>query len=140
MIVIDASAMMTWCFADERAKNADALMKRMVGEGMTAPTNFPLEIVNTLRVGERRKRVTPQQASAFVALVEALRIEIDLETPSRSWSDVRLLSLREEISAYDVAYLELALRRRATLATFDKGLLKAARTNKVPVLEIGTPR
>jgi predicted nucleic acid-binding protein len=140
MIVIDASAMLTWCFADERARNADALMRRMVREGMTAPTNFPLEVVNTLRVGERRKRVTPQQATAFAALVEALRIEIDVETPSRAWSDIRQLSLREEISAYDAAYLELAMRRQGTLATFDKGLLKAARANKVTVLEIGTPR
>jgi predicted nucleic acid-binding protein len=140
MIVIDASAMMTWCFADERAKNADALMKRMVGEGMTAPANFPLEVVNTLRVGQRRKRITPQQASAFVALIEALRVEIDLETPARAWGEIRLISMREEISAYDAAYLELALRRRATLATFDKGLLKAARTNKIPVLEVGAPR
>jgi predicted nucleic acid-binding protein len=140
MVVIDASAMLTWCFVDERARNAEALMKRMVGEGMAAPGNFPLEVVNTLRVGERRKRITPQQAAAFVALVEALRIEIDAETPSRAWSDIRLLSLREEISASDAAYLELALRRRASLATFDKDLLKAARANKVPVIEIGTPR
>lgn len=140
MIVIDASAMLTWCFADERAKNADALMKRMVRESMAAPTNFPLEIVNSLRVGERRKRLTPSQASAFVALVEALRIEIDPETPWRAWSDVRRLSLQEEISAYDAAYLELAMRKQATLATFDKGLLKAARANKVGVLEIGAPK
>jgi predicted nucleic acid-binding protein len=140
MIVIDASAMLTWCFADERAKNADALMQRMVREGMVAPCNFPLEIVNTLRVGERRKRLTPQEASAFVALVQALRIEVDAETPARAWSDIRLLSLREEISAYDAAYLELAMRRNATLATFDNGLLKAARSNKVPTLQIGAPR
>ncbi|MGD9965901.1 MAG: type II toxin-antitoxin system VapC family toxin [Hyphomonadaceae bacterium] len=140
MVVIDASAMLTWCFADERAKNADVLLKRMVGEGMAAPSNFPLEVVNTLRVGERRKRITPPQAAAFIALVEALRIDIDLETPLRAWSDIRLLSLREELSAYDAAYLELALRRRAALATFDKGLLKAARANKVPVIEVGSPR
>ena len=77
MFVIDASAILSWCFEDERADNADALMRRLVRGGMVAPSHFPLEVVNTLRVTQRRKRVTPQEAAAFVALLEALRIEID---------------------------------------------------------------
>lgn len=140
MFVIDASAILSWCFEDERADNADALMRRLVRGGMVAPSHFPLEVVNTLRVTQRRKRVTPQEAAAFVALLEALRIEIDPETGARAWSEIRLLSLQEEISVYDAAYLELAMRRGATIASFDKGLLKAARANKVAVLEVGVPR
>jgi predicted nucleic acid-binding protein len=140
MFVIDASAMLLWCFDDEKPKNADALMRRLLAGGMSAPTHFPLEITNAIRVGERRKRLTPAQASAFISLVASLRVEIDYETPTRAWSEIRDLSLREELSTYDAAYLELAMRRQATLASFDKGLLKAARTNKVAVLEIGTPR
>lgn len=140
MFVIDASAMLSWCFDDEKPRNADALMKRLVEGGMSAPALFPLEVTNTLWSSERKKRITWQQASAFVALVESLRIEIDLETPWRAWSEIRELSRREDISTYDASYLELAIRRQATLASFDKALLKAARANKVPVLEIGTPK
>jgi predicted nucleic acid-binding protein len=66
MYVIDASAMLSWCFEDERAENADALLETMVLGGMAAPANFPLEIVNTLRVGERRKRINVQQVSSFI--------------------------------------------------------------------------
>jgi predicted nucleic acid-binding protein len=140
VFVIDASAMMKWCFEDERPPNADLLMKRMVEGGMAAPALFPLEIVNTLWVAERQKRLTAQQASAFIALVESLRIEIDAETPWRAWSETREISRREQLSAYDAAYLELAIRRQARLASYDKALLKAARANKVPILEIGTPK
>jgi len=137
VFIIDAAAMMKWCFEDERPPNAEALMKRLVAAGMAAPAIFPLEIINTLWVAERKKRLTAQQSSAFIALVEGLRIEIDAETPWRAWSETRELSRREGLSAYDAAYLELAIRRQASLASFDKSLLKAARANKVPVLEIG---
>lgn len=140
MFVIDASAMLSWCFDDEKPRNADALMKRLSEGGMAAPAHFPLEVVNVLWVGERQKRVTAQQASAFIALVEALRIDIDAETPWRAWSETREITRRDGISAYDAAYLELTIRRQATLASKDKKLIKAARANKVPVLDIGAPK
>jgi len=140
VFVVDASAMMKWCFEDEMPRNGAVLLRKFIDAGMAAPSIFPLEIVNTLWVAERQKRLTAQQASAFIALVESLRIEIDIETPWRAWSETRELSRREGLSAYDAAYLELAIRRQATLASFDKALLKAARANKVPVLEVGTPK
>lgn len=139
MFVIDASAMLSWCFDDEKPRNADPLMRRMVNGGMAAPAHFPLECTNILRVGERAKRLTQQKSSAFIALVESLRIEIDGETTRRAWSETLEVSRRAELTTYDAAYLELAIRRQATLVSKDRALLKAARANKVPVLEIGTP-
>lgn len=140
MFVVDASAILSWCFEEERPRNADALMQRMSEGGMIAPAHWPLEVTNILWVGERAKRLTSQQVSAFISLVEALRVEIDAETPWRAWSETRELSKHEKLSTYDAAYLELAIRRQATLASKDKALLKAARANKVPVLDIGTPK
>lgn len=140
MFVIDASAILSWCFDDEKPRNADALMQRLVDGGMMAPSLFPLEVTNTLWSSERKKRITWQQASVFVALVESLRIEIDMETPWRAWSEIRELSRREGLSTYDASYLELAIRRQATLATYDKALIRAAKANKAPVLEIGAAK
>ncbi len=57
-------------------------------------------------MGERRKRRSAQSGSAFGALVEALRTMIDAETPIRAWSDIRHLSLRHDILAYEAACLE----------------------------------
>lgn len=139
MFIIDASAMLSWCFDDEKPRNADALMRRMVNDGMAAPAHFPLECTNILRVGERAKRLSQQKSSAFISLIESLRIEIDGETTRRAWSETLEVSRRAELTTYDAAYLELAIRRQATLASKDKALLKAARANKVPVLEIGSP-
>lgn len=105
---------------------------------MLAPAHWPLEVTNILWVGERQKRITGPQVSAFIGLVEALRVEIDAETPWRAWSETREISRREQITAYDAAYLELAMRRQATLVTKDQKLIKAARASKAKVIEIGS--
>lgn len=131
--------MLSWCFDDEKPRNADALLRRMVTDGLAAPGHFPLECTNILRVGERAERLTPQKSSAFVALVESLRIEIDRETTRRAWSETLDVSRRTKLTTYDAAYLELAIRRQATLVSKDKALLKAAQANKVPVLKIESP-
>jgi predicted nucleic acid-binding protein len=140
MFVLDASAILSWCFEDERPRNADALMRRFVGAGMIAPSHWPLEVTNILWVGERAKRISAPQVSAFVALVEALRVEIDMETPWRAWSETRELARREQVTTYDAAYLELAIRRQATLVSKDKKLIAAARANTAQVLDLGVPR
>ncbi|MGD9814929.1 MAG: type II toxin-antitoxin system VapC family toxin [Hyphomonadaceae bacterium] len=136
MFVIDASAMLSWCFDDEKPRNAETVLRRLAKGGMAAPAHFPLECVNIIRVGERERRLTVQQASAFIALVESLRIEIDAETARRAWSETAELSRRTGLTAYDAAYLELAIRRQATLVSRDKQLIKAAEANKTPVFRL----
>jgi predicted nucleic acid-binding protein len=140
VFVLDASAILSWCFDDERPRNADALMRRFVGAGMLAPSHWPLEVTNILWAGERAKRISAPQVSAFVALVEALRVEIDMETPRRAWSETREIARREQITTYDAAYLELAIRRQATLVSKDKKLIAAGRANKAQVLDLGASR
>ncbi len=44
------------------------------------------------------------------------------------------LAVRHAISSYDAAYLELALRKRAPLATLDAGLARAARDAGVALI------
>lgn len=136
MYVIDASAMLSWCFDDEKPKDAKALLRRMTRAGMTAPAHFPLECINIIRVGERERRLTAPQSSAFIALVESLRIQIDSETSRRAWSETVELSRRTGLTAYDAAYLELAIRKQATLVSKDKKLLRAAEANTTPVLRL----
>jgi hypothetical protein len=78
----------------------------MAKAGPLAACTFPQARVNRLGMGERRKRRSAQSGSAFGALVEALRTMIDAETPIRAWSDIRHLSLRHDILAYEAACLE----------------------------------
>jgi Predicted nucleic acid-binding protein, contains PIN domain len=50
------------------------------------------------------------------------------------WHEISYIADRYNLTIYDAAYLELALRRQLPLATFDKALLAAARAEGIEVL------
>ena len=61
-------------------------------------------------------------------------IETDGETGRRAAGETAGLARQYGLTVYDAAYLELALRRGATLATTDAALAKAARKAGVAVI------
>ena len=86
---------------------------------------FHLELANLLVVGERRKRSTKAQATAFLVRLAGLPIVVDGQTVTRAWSDTIAFARSHDLSTYDAAYLEIAVRESLPLATLD-GELKAA--------------
>lgn len=61
-IVIDASMALSWCFPDEQtAACIEVLDLLKAGEQAVVPAFWPLEVLNTLLVGERRGRIGPEQ-------------------------------------------------------------------------------
>lgn len=91
-----------------------------------APALWPLEVANAVLMGERRQRSTEAQAAKWLGNLSSLPITVDDETAARAWSDVLRLARAHRLSAYDAAYLELALRRGLPLATLDDQLKAAA--------------
>ncbi|OQW60949.1 MAG: hypothetical protein A4S17_02255 [Proteobacteria bacterium HN_bin10] len=134
--VIDASAMLAWCFDDEQPKNPLGLLRKLRQGGLAAPVHWPLELTNIVCNSEKKGRITPADARSFVQLVESLGVAIDFETPRRAWSDIIALARAEKLTTYDAAYLELAMRMRATLVSKDDDLLKAAKRNSVSTLAL----
>ena len=130
--VIDASVMMAWCFEDEATPGADAALDLLRESRAVVPTIWNLEVANVLLVAQRRQRLSEAQVTRFVRLLGSLPISADAEP-----TDIAaLLSLgrRHSLSAYDAAYLELAERLGAPLATLDIKLATAAQTAGVQVL------
>ncbi|MFZ4121109.1 MAG: type II toxin-antitoxin system VapC family toxin [Caulobacterales bacterium] len=126
MLVIDASAMLAWCFEDESPANADDLLDRFAAVDLVAPAHWSLELANILWASERRGRLARADREAFIALVESLRVAIDPETTSHGFHDTLVLAARFNLSVYDAAYLELALRRGAGVVSKHTALLSAA--------------
>jgi len=124
--VIDASAALAWCFDDESTEATRALLDRFEDERAEVPSLWHLELANALAMGERHRRITPARTSEFIALIDGLPIVIDERTPNVALSTVLELSRREQLSAYDASYLELAMRRGVPLATKDNDLARAA--------------
>jgi predicted nucleic acid-binding protein len=85
-------------------------------------------------VNERRGRLDMAATVGVLAHLESLPIRLDVDQDG----DVVLALAREHrLTVYDAAYLELALRADAPLATLDQQRARAARAAKVPLLGEG---
>jgi predicted nucleic acid-binding protein len=78
-------------------------------------------------MGERRGRITPAESAAFIAMIEELPIVADRATETRALHETIGLAREHGLTAYDAAYLELAMRRGLPLATGDRQLAAASR-------------
>lgn len=124
-VVVDPSAILGLAMEDEAADFAQAVLAVIEGEGGLAPSIFWYELRNVLVVNERRGRIAPEQTMAFLATLEELPIEIQV-LPSEA--GVLHLARHYQLSVYDGAYLELATRSGAPLATLDSKLREVAVT------------
>ena len=133
--VLDCSVAMGWCFEDEaNAATESALELLREGSAFVPPIWF-LEIVNVLGMAERRRRIKKSDSIRFCALLRSLPIFADSGSEAWEYAE-RVLSLSREhhLSAYDTAYLDLALRRGLALATRDQKLQTACRQAEVRLL------
>jgi predicted nucleic acid-binding protein len=134
-LVIDGSTALGFLMQDERGGQALAALSLLeAGTPTVVPGHWWLEVANGLLMAERRKRATQADITEALNLLQALPVVTDDETARRSGSDTAALARQYGLTAYDAAYLELAMRRGATLATSDKLLSKAAAAAGVALL------
>ena len=133
-LVLDASVALAWCFADEATPAAFDVLQRLDAAPAAAPALMPLELANILALAERRRRITPARIAEFVALIGGLPIVIDDQGTARALREVLDLARAERLTAYDAAYLELAMPLGIALASKDATLRRAAAGLGVPLL------
>jgi predicted nucleic acid-binding protein len=125
--VLDGSVALSWCFADEKSPESAAILERLNQTYAVVPALFPFEITNVLTQAERQGRLQPSDRDAFLETLRCLPIHI--EHRPLLWICQQILPLTHRFSrltAYDAAYLELALREGLPLATLDAELRAAA--------------
>lgn len=122
-----------WLFDVERTEAAHAVMRRVVAEGAIVPSLWRLEIANVLRNAVRRGRCNEANVDRSLARLARLAIKCHEETDDHAWGSTRTLARKEDLSLYDAAHLELAIRRPMSLASCDKALLAAAARRRVEV-------
>ena len=117
-IVIDASITLSWLLADEANATSVAVTTALVNaEEVAVPAHWCLEVVNSIWMAERRKRLDPPGVAQAIALCAQLPVSIDPETDKRATVETLALARQHQISVYDAAYVELALRRGAAVAS-----------------------
>lgn len=130
--VLDNSVVCGWLLENQASAYTDAIAERLQEEGAIAPALLHLEYTNVLRTACKHGRLIARHAQDAIRQLQQLPIETDRELPDPA--QLLTLTLRHDLSAYDAAYLELALRRQLPIATRDAALANAARVAGVGVL------
>ena len=134
--VLDASIVLTWCFPDEESQKADAIAERIAaGDRVVVRAFWRHEMLNALLVGEKRKRLTPELTQSFIEDLDRLPVDVDIPASSAViFSATQALCRKHRLTAYDAAYLEIAIRETNALATVDEELRRAAIAEGVQLL------
>ena len=134
VFVIDASATLPWCFADEATAATNAVLTRLrTGVEAIVPAHWPVEVANALLIAVRRQRISPEDAHQFLRDLESLPIRVETTTKNLVRAGVFPVAGQYGLTVYDAAYLELAMREGIPLMTLDNDLRKAARASGVPL-------
>ena len=129
--VLDASIAACWAFDDEDHPVAALALERVRTDEARVPSLWWFEVRNTLIVNERRGRLTESDTAAFLRGLVRLPVTLD-RSPKET--DVLGLARHHRLTVYDAAYLELARREGAPLATLEAALATSARAERVPLL------
>src|SRR5215469_8812598 len=134
--VLDASLAVAWCFDDESTAFTEAMLDRLAAgwEG-SVPAIWPLEVTNALLASERRNRCSIAGVTASLARLAQLPISVESSDSDRVFNQVTSLARHQQLTSYDAAYLELALRERIPIATLDERLRQSARVLGIKILE-----
>ena len=125
-LVLDCSVTMAWCFESEGDGYARAVLEAVADGAAVVPPLWPLEVANVLLVAERRRRITRGDAARFLDLLAELPLEIAPPVAVDEMGVLVGLGRDHALSAYDAAYLHLALQEHLPLATQDRALRAAA--------------
>lgn len=123
-------------FPDEASEYADAALVGLEAHTILVPALWPVEVANALLVGERSRRLREADIQKFMELIENLNLLQDAPTAASQTSHVFSCAREYGLTAYDAAYLELAMRQHARLAPFDAKLRKAAKRAGVSIFMV----
>jgi predicted nucleic acid-binding protein len=135
--VLDASIVLTWCFPDENAAMAQhvaGMFKR--GDTAVAPSFWPHEVLNALLVGEKRKRISRELVRSFLDDLATLPVVLEQFPAAIVFDRIQHLSREHGLTAYDAAYLDLALDSGLPLATLDEDLVRACKKARARLVQV----
>ncbi|MBY5354238.1 type II toxin-antitoxin system VapC family toxin [Rhizobium leguminosarum] len=121
--VIDASVAAAWLLVDEESRTAEGALSLLETEDALVPDLFWHEIRNILLTAERRKRISNEDVLACLMRLTSLPL---CTVSSEDHLPILRLAGKYQLSAYDAAYLALAVAENVSLATLDARLERAA--------------
>ena len=134
-LVLDVSACMPWCCEDETTPASEEMLAwAMEGNEMHVPGQWAWEILNAVAVAIKRKRIRADRGKEFLEQLARLNFKMDRGVPVAAFPRLHSLAAKHQLTAYDVAYLDLAVRLSLPLASRDDDLKAAAIAEGIEVL------
>lgn len=132
--VLDSSVALNWVLQDQPERFSDATFWSLSGAAVLVPNNFILELIHVLSSSERRGRLQAATTEQFLRTIASLNFTA-LQPES---AHVLGLCREYSVSAYDAAYLSIAISHACPLATFDGRLVEASRRAALPEIDWDT--
>jgi len=122
--VIDCSFSSALFLPDEGSREVSDFFQNSLSDEdqIYVPQLWWYETNNVICVSIRRKRLKSSQAIEVIRLLSQLPIQTDAAAGPVYSEELLRITADHNISSYDAAYLELALRKTARLMTLDKAL------------------
>ena len=74
----------------------------------------------------RKRRIPAEKALAFLESLADLPVEVENPGLTQVFVSLRTLASQYQLTVYDAAHLELAIRHKLPIASLDKALSRAA--------------
>jgi predicted nucleic acid-binding protein len=133
--VADSSVGVAWAVHAQASDATDRLLEEVgAGAPLVVPTLWPFEVANSLLVLVRRRRIRAIEREKALRALARLSFLVDDQGPWLALGRISELASEQNLSVYDAAYLELAVRRSLPLASRDEALCRAARSCGVKLL------
>jgi predicted nucleic acid-binding protein len=132
--ILDASIAAAWVLEDEQSDLADQVIDSLSTKIAVVPHLWALEMGNILLMAERRGRIDSAKRLLMLSAIQDLGVSEEPQPPSITFGSLQDLAAKHRLSAYDAAYLELAVRLQLPLATLDEALRRAAILENVPLI------
>ena len=131
--VLDNSVVTGWYLPEQATAYGQSVAIRLESDKALVPTLWQLELANVLKTACTRGKLDLETARQILDALGRLPIEIDT-SPAPGQRQLFELAMRYQLSSYDAAYLELAMRHGLPIATQDLHLKEAAMAAGVDVL------
>jgi predicted nucleic acid-binding protein len=126
LVVVDASFVLRFVLHTKAPRPHPQGLTMLGHTELIVPALWNSEVANALVQAERRGTATAGRIGEAMALINGLEPIVDnhVVDVTRNTEVARAYG----VSAYDALYIELALRRKAALATYDAGMIAAAKS------------
>jgi predicted nucleic acid-binding protein len=134
VIVVDTCVALAWVLDEtpEHRRYAAAVIEaKFAGIALIAPQLMQQEVASKLLAKGRHLKWGEARTAEYGETIDAIGVRL-LDVSSLVAAHIRF-STRWNVQGFDAVFLALAMSTRATLATFDGGLIAAARSAGVEV-------